>query len=141
MLAPYHARTAPAHPLATHYHTFQVHPYWDAGVNFIGQIGAHRFYRMQGPAGAPEACLAAYRGGEPTPGPHPRSSVVSARPDVAADPLVLHRAFAAGKVTVTQGFTPAAYVTHAAAQGGHGDAFVFDGVALGAWQVICWCAA
>ena len=99
--------------LATHYHTFQVHPYWDAGVNFIGQIGAHRFYRMQGPAGAPEAFLAAYRGGEPTPGPHPRSSVVSARPDVAADPLVLQRAFAAGKVTVTQGFTPAVYTTHA----------------------------
>ncbi len=96
--------------LATHYHTFQVHPYWDSGVNFIGQIGAHRFYRMQGPAGAPDVFAANYRGGEPLPGPHPRSLMVSARPDVTADPLTLQRAFAAGKVA--QYTAPAVVIIH-----------------------------
>ena len=101
--------------LATHYHTFQVHPYWDDSVNFIGQIGAHRFYRMQGPAGAPEAFLANYRGGEPVPGPHPRSLQLATHPDVAADPLTLQRAFAAGKVAAAQDLAPAGYTTRATA--------------------------
>ena len=99
--------------LATHYHTFQVHPYWDNSVDFIGQIGAHRFYRMQGPAGATGAFMATYRGGEPAPGPHPRSYVVNARPDVAADPVALQRAFASGKLAVVTETTPATYTTHA----------------------------
>ena len=99
--------------LATHYHTFPVHPYWDDGVNFIGQIGAHRFYRMQGPAGAPETFSATYRGGEPVPGPHPRSLLITAHADVATDPLVLQRAFAAGKIAATPAPSPAIFSTRA----------------------------
>ena len=95
--------------LATHYHTFQVHPYWDDSVNFIGQIGAHRFYRMQGPAGAAETFAAIYHGGEPAPGPHPRSYAISAHPDVAADPLALQRAFAAGRMAAVTEPAPALY--------------------------------
>jgi len=52
--------------LATHYHTAAIHPYWADSLNFLGQIGAHRFYRLGGPAGAAaEFNPAAYRGGEP----------------------------------------------------------------------------
>ncbi|HZU64264.1 MAG TPA: cell wall hydrolase, partial [Novosphingobium sp.] len=58
--------------LATHYHTFAVHPAWADSLAFIGQIGAHRFYRFAGPAGATAAFRTAYAGGEPLPGPHPR---------------------------------------------------------------------
>lgn len=98
--------------LATHYHTFQVHPYWADSLNFISQIGAHRFYRMEGLAGSPELFSGVYRGGEPMPGPHPRSLMASARPDIAADPLALQRAFAS-KAMVAQYATPAVVISHA----------------------------
>lgn len=98
--------------LATHYHTFQVHPYWDSSVDFIGQIGAHRFYRMEGLAGSPELFSATYRGGEPAPGPHPRSLLASTKPDIAADPLALQRAFAT-KSALAQYAQPAVVVSHA----------------------------
>ena len=98
--------------LATHYHTFQVHPYWDSSVNFIGQIGAHRFYRMEGLAGSPELFSATYRGGEPAPGPHPRSFAASTKPDISADPLALQRAFAT-KSALAQYAQPAVVVSHA----------------------------
>ena len=98
--------------LATHYHTFQVHPYWDSSVDFIGQIGAHRFYRMEGLAGSPELFSATYRGGEPAPGPHPRSLLASTKPDIAADPLALQRAFAT-KSALVQYAQPAVVVSHA----------------------------
>lgn len=78
--------------LATHYHTFAVHPAWDAAMNFIGQIGAHRFYRLVGPAGMPAAFRFAYAGGEPLAGARPQ--LAAGTPD-AADPAGLERAYEA----------------------------------------------
>jgi spore germination cell wall hydrolase CwlJ-like protein len=78
---------------ATHYHTFAVHPYWADSLNFIGQIGAHRFYRFNGPAGSPGAFRLAYAGGEPLPQPHLHSA--AAKPDLANDPIALARAYEA----------------------------------------------
>ena len=80
--------------LATHYHTFAVHPAWSDKLAFIGQIGAHRFYRMEGPAGAAATFHFAYAGGEPIPGPHPRAAAWRSSPDT--DPVALERAYEAG---------------------------------------------
>ena len=82
--------------LATHYHTFAVHPYWDDKLNFIGQIGAHRFYSFTGAAGAPAAFRFTYTGGEPLAGPHAHSDAATRAPDFAADPIALERAYDAG---------------------------------------------
>jgi spore germination cell wall hydrolase CwlJ-like protein len=82
--------------LATHYHTFAVHPYWADSLAFIGQIGAHRFYRMAGPAGAPAAFRFTYAGGEPL--DRPSAHLVSARNDPAdraMDPLAIERSYEA----------------------------------------------
>ena len=82
--------------LATHYHTIAVHPYWADSLAFVGTIGAHRFYRLGGPAGAPATFnVAAYRGGEPQAAPPPRATGPLA-PDTALDPLAIERAFARG---------------------------------------------
>jgi hypothetical protein len=79
--------------LATHYHTFAVHPYWDASMNFLGQIGAHRFYRMQGPAGAAAAFRFAYAGGEPlTQGRLTRAVGAGA---TSPDPVAIERTYEA----------------------------------------------
>jgi hypothetical protein len=98
--------------LATHYHTFQVHPYWDDSLNFLGQIGAHRFYSFEGPAGSPEAFSTPYRGGEPAPGPHPRSLQASTTRDAATDPLALQRAFAAAVKSGQSLTTPVVLTVH-----------------------------
>jgi hypothetical protein len=81
--------------LATHYHTAAIHPYWADSLNFIGQIGAHRFYRLGGPAGAPVLFNpAVYRGAEPIAAPLPRSTAPS---DAAVvDPLAIEKAYAEG---------------------------------------------
>ena len=85
--------------LATHYHTFAVHPSWNAKMLNIANIGAHRFFRMPGPAGQPGAFRFAYVGGEPMAAPHPRSTAPVAGEDVALDPLAIQRAFEAGLKT------------------------------------------
>ena len=82
--------------LATHYHTSAVHPYWADSLNFIGTIGAHRFYRWSGAAGRPLAFNAVYAGGEPVAAPHPRTWTPAAA-DVA-DPIQLEKAFEAGRI-------------------------------------------
>jgi hypothetical protein len=82
--------------LATHYHTSAVHPYWADSLNFLGTIGAHRFYRWQGAAGRPAAFNGVYAGGEPVAAPHPRTWVPAAA-DVA-DPITLEKAFEAGRI-------------------------------------------
>ncbi len=82
--------------LATHYHTSAVHPYWADSLNFIGTIGAHRFYRWSGAAGRPQAFNAVYAGGEPVAAPHPRTWTPAAA-DVA-DPIQLEKAFEAGRI-------------------------------------------
>ena len=80
--------------LATHYHTFAVHPYWADTLNFIGQIGAHRFYRFGGPAGASGLFNpAVYRGGEPVAAPPPRGAPSGL---AAPDPVAIERAYAQG---------------------------------------------
>jgi hypothetical protein len=82
--------------LATHYHTSAVHPGWADAMNFVGTIGAHRFYRWNGSAGSPRAFNAVYAGGEPLAAPHPHTWV-STGADFA-DPLVLAKAFEAGRL-------------------------------------------
>lgn len=79
--------------LATHYHTFAVHPYWADSLNFIGQIGAHRFYRMHGPAGDSGAFRFVHAMSEPLPVPHQR--VAGAGRDLVDDPIAIERAYAA----------------------------------------------
>jgi hypothetical protein len=101
--------------LATHYHTSAVHPGWADSMTFLGTIGAHRFYRWSGMAGAPRAFNAVYAGSEPLAAPHPRSWV-STGADFA-DPLVLEKAFEAGRLAALranpapQGLDPA--IVHA----------------------------
>ena len=51
--------------LATHYHTHAVKPYWASSLARVTDIGFHRFYRWQGPAGTRAAFASLYRGGEP----------------------------------------------------------------------------
>lgn len=80
--------------LATHYHTVQVSPYWAPSLNYLGTIGAHRFYSFKGAAGNPATFRFAYFGGEPIAAPHPRSDSSSAAAAAAAlDPVALQRAF------------------------------------------------
>ncbi len=81
--------------LATHYHTVAVHPYWADSLTYLGTIGAHRFYRFGGAAGAPATFRFAYAGGEPPAGPHPRSAA-PAGPDVMPDPVAIQRAYDGG---------------------------------------------
>ena len=59
--------------MATHYHATYVYPYWAPSLNFLGTIGAHRFYTWKGSAGRPSAFFRKYAGAEPFPGPKPRS--------------------------------------------------------------------
>lgn len=75
--------------LATHYHTVQVHPYWAPSLNYLGTIGAHRFYSFRGPAGSPASFRFAYAGGEPLAAPH-RHDDTAATPEL--DPVALQRA-------------------------------------------------
>lgn len=82
--------------LATHYHTSAVHPGWADSMAFLGTIGAHRFYRWSGTAGTPRAFNAVYTGGEPVAAPHPRTWI-STGADFA-DPMVLEKAFEAGRL-------------------------------------------
>jgi hypothetical protein len=87
--------------LATHYHTAAIHPYWADSLNFLGQIGAHRFYRLGGPAGAAaEFNPAAYRGGEPMAAPLPRTAAPT--DNAVVDPIAIEKAYA-------QGFKAAAF--------------------------------
>jgi len=82
--------------LATHYHTIQVHPYWAPSLNYLLTIGAHRFYRLGGPAGAPATFnTASYRGGEPVAAPKPRAPGLAA-PDPSLDPIAIEKAYAQG---------------------------------------------
>ena len=82
--------------LATHYHTIAVHPYWADKLNYLLTIGAHRFYRLGGAAGSPQAFqTAAYVGGEPVAAPRPRING-AVEPDPALDPLAIEKAYAAG---------------------------------------------
>lgn len=81
--------------LATHYHTTQVSPYWAPSLDYLGTIGAHRFYRFKGSAGGRAAFRFAYRGGEPE-ARYLRRSATALESAKALDPVVLQRAFDEG---------------------------------------------
>jgi hypothetical protein len=92
--------------LATHYHTVQVSPYWAPSLQYLGTIGAHRFYSLRGKAGSPATFRFAYFGGEPVAAPHRRDDSASAAAQAAAlDPLAVQRAF--GLVAATPTAAPA----------------------------------
>lgn len=93
--------------LATHYHTVQVHPYWAPSLNYLGTIGAHRFYSFRGAAGSPGAFRFAYLGGEPVAAPRRRdeAALVSATPP---DPITVQRGFEEVEKAASMGETKAA---------------------------------
>tara|TARA_R110000751_G_scaffold2018_18_gene10391 strand:+ start:187545 stop:188684 length:1140 start_codon:yes stop_codon:yes gene_type:complete len=72
--------------LATHYHTNYVNPYWAASLDFIGAIGAHRFYRWKGGAGTAGAFTDAYAGSEPLAAPNVRRAELDVPGPVAPSP-------------------------------------------------------
>lgn len=77
--------------MATHYHATYVNPYWASSLNYIGTIGAHRFYSWRGAAGRPSAFFARYNGSEPFPGPKPR--VWTPNPAPVLDPIQLQKQY------------------------------------------------
>lgn len=80
--------------LATHYHTVQVHPYWAPSLNYLGTIGAHRFYSFAGAAGRLGAFRFAYLGSEPMAGPHRRDNTAAAAAATASlDPLYVQKTY------------------------------------------------
>ncbi len=83
---------------ATHYHTTEVSPYWAPSLDFIGTIGAHRFYRWKGAAGRSMAFVRSHLGAEPFPGPKPRSTLILASAVDPLDPLVLAKAYEAARL-------------------------------------------
>lgn len=74
---------------ATHYHTTEIYPYWAPSLDFIGTVGAHRFYRWKGSAGRPSAFFKRYAGLEPFPGPKPKAYT----PRKELDPVELQKQY------------------------------------------------
>lgn len=68
---------------STHYHTYQVLPYWAASLAKTAVIGAHIFYRWNGGWGTPAAFRQRYAGAEPLPGPKPRQLETTPLPSTA----------------------------------------------------------
>jgi Cell Wall Hydrolase len=103
--------------MATHYHATYVYPYWAPSLNFIGTIGAHRFYSWKGSAGRLSAFYRGHAGNEPFPGPKPRAWTPDPTP--VLDPIQLQkryeREFAAARVKaeaearLSVPYTPAPY--------------------------------
>jgi hypothetical protein len=77
--------------MATHYHATYVYPYWAPSLDFIGTIGAHRFYRWKGSAGRPSAFFRSHAGREPFPGPKPRVWTADRLP--VLDPIQLQQQY------------------------------------------------
>ncbi len=77
--------------MATHYHATYVYPYWAPSLNYLGTIGAHRFYSWKGSAGRPSAFFSRHNGSEPFPGPKPRAYAPSAAP--VLDPIQLQKQY------------------------------------------------
>ncbi|QQV76381.1 cell wall hydrolase [Sphingomonas aliaeris] len=74
---------------ATHYHTYAVKPSWNRSLVMTAAIGAHFFHRWQGYWGTPQAFRQVYRGGEPVPGPHPRTLIPEFTPSAPTPPVTL----------------------------------------------------
>jgi hypothetical protein len=77
--------------MATHYHATYVYPYWAPSLNYVGTIGAHRFYNWKGSAGRPSAFFRGHNGHEPFPGPKPRVWTPNAAP--VLDPIQLQKQY------------------------------------------------
>ncbi len=77
--------------MATHYHATYVYPYWAPSLNFVGTIGAHRFYTWKGSAGRKSAFFRSHAGREPFPGPKPR--VWTPVPTNDLDPIQLQKRY------------------------------------------------
>lgn len=77
--------------MATHYHATYVYPYWAPSLDFVGTIGAHRFYRWKGSAGRPSAFFRSHAGREPFPGPKPRVWTADRLP--VLDPIQLQQQY------------------------------------------------
>lgn len=75
---------------ATHYHTTAIYPYWAPSLDFIGTVGAHRFYRWKGSAGRASAFFKSYAGREPFPGPKPKAYSPSKK---SLDPMELQKQY------------------------------------------------
>ena len=87
--------------LATHYHTTAIRPYWAPSLDFLGTIGAHRFYRFKGKAGKPGAFRFAYRGGEPA-SSSLRQSRIARESAAQLNPAVLQSSFDGGTSIATE---------------------------------------
>jgi Cell Wall Hydrolase len=77
--------------MASHYHATYVYPYWAPSLNYLGTIGAHRFYSWKGSAGRPSAFFSRHNGAEPFPGPKPRAYTPNAAP--VLDPIQLQKQY------------------------------------------------
>jgi hypothetical protein len=77
--------------MATHYHATYVYPYWAPSLNFVGTIGAHRFYSWKGSAGRPSAFFRSHAGREPFPGPKPRVWTPALANEL--DPILLQKKY------------------------------------------------
>lgn len=77
--------------MATHYHATYVYPYWAPSLNYLGTIGAHRFYSWKGSAGRPSAFFSRHNGAEPFPGPKPRAWTPNPAPML--DPIQLQKQY------------------------------------------------
>ena len=78
--------------LATHYHTVQIYPYWAPSLNYLGTIGAHRFYTFKGKAGQGATFHFAYLGGEPD-AVILKGSAIARESSKELDPVALQRAY------------------------------------------------
>jgi hypothetical protein len=78
--------------LATHYHTVQIYPYWAPSLDYLGTIGAHRFYNFKGKAGSRATFRFAYSGGEPD-AVSLKSSALARESSTALDPVALQKAY------------------------------------------------
>ena len=77
--------------MATHYHATYVYPYWAPSLNYLGTIGAHRFYSWKGSAGRPNAFFSRHNNAEPFPGPKPRAWTPDTTP--VLDPIQLQKQY------------------------------------------------
>ena len=77
--------------MATHYHATYVYPYWAPSLNYLGTIGAHRFYSWKGSAGSPSAFFSRHNNAEPFPGPKPRAWTPDTSP--VLDPIQLQKQY------------------------------------------------
>ena len=77
--------------MATHYHATYVYPYWAPSLNYLGTIGAHRFYSWKGSAGRPNAFFSRHNNAEPFPGPKPRAWTPDTAP--VLDPIQLQKQY------------------------------------------------